>query len=131
MRELTRLLLLLLLTSVAIATETSTALDYDVRQSNFTTTSLNNATQVTLSSTEQNVVITCAPTYPVVVQFAQGATTNSWTYSTVSATSTQTTTVAAGQNCILCIFPGTTTLYLKSASGVTLSISPLTYFRSP
>ncbi len=107
------------------ATETSTTLNYQVGQSGVTW--LNLGKQITLSATEQNVVVQVTPGYPVYVQFAPPASGgNSWTYSTVTGDSTQTTAVAAGQFVKL-KFSANTTLYLVSSSGVTLSISCLDY----
>ena len=107
------------------ATETSTTINYQVGQSG--TAWLNLGTQLTLSSTEQNIVFQVTPGYPVYVQFAPPATSaNSWTYSTVTGSSTQTTTVVGGQVLKL-KFAANTTLYVASTSGVTLSISCLDY----
>ena len=126
MRQLIAILALFaLICASAPGVETSTQLNYQVGQSGITW--LNQAKQLTLSATEQNVVVQVTAGYPVYVQFAPPASsTNSWTYSTVTSDSTKTTAVAAGQNLIL-KFSGTTTVYLVSTSGVTISISCLDY----
>lgn len=119
-----RLLLAAILCCLGLsyAAETSTAINYDVRQSGF---KFNDATQIALTSTEQNVVFTTQPGHQVFVQFAPPSSSgNTWTYSLTSGDSTKTTTVASGQTVKLRIGNGDT-VYLKSASGVTISISCL------
>lgn len=116
------ILAFLLLLGVGFAAETSTALNYDSRQSGF---KFNNATQLALTSTEQNIVVTTAPRRAALVQFAPPASSaNSWTYSLTTADGTKTTTVAAGQAVKLLLHNGDT-VYLVSSAGVTISISCL------
>lgn len=123
MRLLTSILFLFsLLTSAGFATETSTPINYDIRQSGF---KFNDATNVTLSSSEQNIVITVAPGYPVYVQFAPPVTgSNAWAYSLT--TGTHQTGVAASQPLIL-KFSSTTTVFMTSTAGTTIAVSCLTY----